>query len=247
MNDPQQASGQPPADGGTAAEESFEFLDPRNQKSIKLPARLGDVDTKGLINAIIEKSNKTYWNKYKGDIEAGNAQISKLQEELEELKSSALPAKEREAKQIQDAMQKAQKSAQQNAEAATKYEQAFKSEKLSTELFKAASKHQNIRNLDQVATLFQAQCTPAVVEENGEWKVMAKFNGSELPVSEALGQWLSLEENSNLLTPQLAPGAGSTGGTRIGASASQVRRADFNAMKPAQQMDFIIQGGKVID
>ena len=43
--------------------------------------------------------------------------------------------------------------------------------------------------VETVATLFQAQCTPAVVEENGEWKVMAKFNGAELPVSEALGQW----------------------------------------------------------
>jgi hypothetical protein len=234
----------------TTTQETFAFVDPQTRKSLALPRQVGEVDLQKLIEGVIAKSNEDFRKKYKSEIENLNSQLSeseKMKARLDELESLTIPAKEREAKQVQAAIEKAQKEAQAKAEAATKYEQAFKSEKLSTELFKAASKHQNIRNLDQVATLFQAQCTPAVVEENGEWKVMAKFNGVELPVSEALGQWLSLEENSNLLTPQLAPGAGSTGGTRTGASASQVRRADFNAMKPAQQMDFIIQGGKVID
>ena len=228
--------------------ERFTFTDPRNRQTLELPQKIGDVDLKGLIEGVIAKSNEDFRKKYKGEIDNLSSQLSeadKLKARLDELESLQIPAKEREARQAQAAIEKAQKEAQTTNERATKFEQAFKAEKLNTAILQAAGKHTNIRNLDQVATLFKASCSPAVIEDNGEWKVTAKLNGAEFDLDQALSQFLALEQNSNLLSNQLAPGGGSAGGQRTQPSANKVTKAQFDAMSNADRFAFINNGGQL--
>lgn len=236
-------------DTETAQPEGFKIFHPALKKEVLLPATIGEgenaIETKGLIEGIIAKSRteqRGALTKQVQEYEAKLADYEETRQRLEALEGSTMTAQER----LKREQETRQKEIEKHKSEAMHYKQMLHSEKLSNALYKQVSQNPEIFNAEQAAKLFQAECSPRLIEDGDELKSVAVLDGQELALSEAFSKWIAKDSNANLLKNKLSPGGGSTGGQKVAANNSMTR-ANFTAMKTADQFAFINSGGQVTE
>lgn len=230
-------------------DEVFTFHDPRVDRDISLPKKIGDLDTKNFLQGIIEESRRMVRKEFREKISQYESQLSeaqKLHDRIEELENATLPAKDREAKEYQKNLSKFQTDLEKERAQRTQVESILKAEKLNNALMREAAKYPDIIDIEQTTTLFQAQCSPTLSIDGDNVKLTAKLNGEETELSDAFTKWLASDRNANLLKNKLQPGSGSAGGSRASTSTTMTR-AQFNALSAAARMQYITEGGGLKD
>ena len=225
--------------------EAFEFLDPKSRRTVTLPRKVGEVDMKTLLEGVIEKSNTSAKNQFKAQIEELTAKLSDYEEaksRLAELETTGMSAAEKSKKELE----RFQKEAERNKTEAERLRNNLYAEKVGNAVFKELGQIKNLVDINKAEKLFNIECKPKLVESNGEFSVVAEYDGQELSLSEARAKWIARDDNKFLLQNTLAPGGGSTGG-QSQAGAKTMKRDNFSAMKPSEQAAFINQGGDLID
>jgi hypothetical protein len=227
------------------AAEAFEFVDPKSRRTITLPRKVGEVDVKTLIEGVIEKSNTNAKNQYKAQIEELTAKLGDYEDakqRLSELETNGMSAAEKSKKDLE----RFQKEAERNKGEAERLRQNLYSEKVGNAVFKELGQIKDLVDINKAEKLFNIECKPKLVESNGEFSVVAEYDGQALSLSEARAKWIARDDNKFLLKNTLNPGGGSAGG-QSQPGTKTMKRNDFSAMNPRQQMEFINQGGDVIE
>lgn len=225
--------------------EAFEFLDPKTRRTVTLPRKVGEVDMKTLLEGVIEKSNTSAKNQFKAQIEELTAKLGDYEEaksRLADLETSGMSAAEKSKKELE----RFQKEAERQKGEAERLRNNLYAEKVGNAVFKELGQIKNLVDINKAEKLFNIECKPKLVESNGEFSVVAEYDGQELSLSDARAKWIARDDNKFLLQNTLSPGGGSTGGaSSIGTK--QMRRADFFALDAGAQHAFIKDKGKVID
>lgn len=227
-----------------AEDEVYEFVDPKTRRTLTLPKVINGVDLKVLHEGIIEKSNTSAKNQFRAQIEeltAKTADYDDMKSRLSELETSGLSAQQKAAKESERILKESEKL---KAEA-ERYRKSLHSEKIGNAVFKVLGQTKGLVDINKAATLFNAECKPRLIEKNGEFIAVAEYDGQELDIAEVHAKWIARDDNKILLQNTLTSGAGSTGGAAA-IQSKQMKRADFFAMTPAAQADFIQKGGDVI-
>lgn len=225
----------------TPEAEVFEFKHPKTHRTLTLPMKIGEVDLKGLLEGTIEKSKVDAKNKVQAqlaELEAKANDYDAMKSQLDELQSSGLTAAERKKKD-DERVQGEIKRAKDEAE---RYKSSLHAERVGNAVYSEFGKVKGIVDINKASTLFKAECNPRLIERAGEFITVADYDGQELAISEAHAKWIARDDNKFLLQNTLSPGGGSTGSTGA-VKAKQMTRADFDALKPAERMAFINDGG----
>lgn len=227
------------------AVDAFEFVDPKSRRTITLPRKVGEVDVKSLLEGVIEKSNTNAKNQYKAQIEELTAKTSdydELKSRLSDLETNGMSAADKSKKDLE----RFQKESEKERNDAKRLRESMHSEKVGNAVFKELGQIKNLVDINKAEKLFNIECRPRLVESNGEFAVVAEYDGQELSLSDARAKWIARDDNKFLLQNTLSPGGGSTGGaSSIGTN--QMKRADFFAQPPAAQAAYLKDGGTVIE
>lgn len=227
------------------AVDAFEFVDPKSRRTITLPRKVGEVDVKSLLEGVIEKSNTNAKNQYKAQIEELTAKTSdydELKSRLSDLETNGMSAADKSKKDLE----RFQKEAEKERNEAKLLRESLHSEKVGNAVFKELGQIKNLVDINKAEKLFNIECRPRLVESNGEFAVVAEYDGQELSLSDARAKWIARDDNKFLLQNTLSPGGGSTGGaSSIGTK--QMKRADFFAQPPAAQAAYLKDGVTVIE
>jgi len=226
-------------------EEVYKFNDPKTGRELTLPMVINGVATKQLFEGTIEKSKMAAKKQYQAQIEELTAKASNYEEtknRLAELESGSLSASDKSKKETE----RYQKEAEKMKTEAERLRANLHKEKVGNAVLKELGEIKGLINVNKAETLFSQECSPRLIEVNGEFKVIADYEGSEVSLSEAREKWIARDDNKFLLQNTLSPGGGSTGGNSS-INTKQMKRADFFAQSPAAQAAFMKDGGKVID
>lgn len=226
-------------------EEVYKFNDPKTGRELTLPMVINGVATKQLFEGTIEKSKMTAKKQYQAQIEELTAKVSDYEEtksRLADLETGSLSASDKSKKEVE----RYQAEALKQKTEAERLRLNLHKQMVGTAVIRELGEIKGLVNVNKAETLFSQECSPKLVEVNGEFKVVATYEGSEMSLSEAREKWIARDDNKFLLQNTLSPGSGSTGGQGK-ASAKTMKRDNFSAMKPSEQAAFINQGGDLID
>lgn len=248
---PEQQEGAPASEGSApAGNDTYAFKYPLSQKTVVLPAKIGDIETKKFLEDVIGQSNGKFRTEYKTQIDelsqkAANADT--LQARIDELEMKLLPEEARKAKELENNLKKQESAIKTERDTVQKLQNELKAEKLGNAISAAANKFaSDLTSLEDAITLFRAQCSPELVQDGETFKAVSKIEGEEIEVSAAFEKWLSSPSKAHLLKNQLSPGGGSAGGQRP-SKAKTIKMGEFLKLSFAEQNAFIASGGKPID
>lgn len=233
----------------TAQAETFQFFHRGLKKTIDFPATIGTgenaIPTKAIIEGIIAESRTEarggLTQKLK-DLEAQLVDYEEIKSRLAEIEGSSMTAEQK----LKKEQERAQAEIKKRDDMAAKYRSELHSEKLQNALFKEVSKNPEIYNAEQAMRLFQAECSPELIENDDGYQIVASLDGNKIALGESFQKWISKETNANLLKNKLIPGGGSSGGQR-GAVKGTLTRAQFDAMGTAEKVEAINSGVNLID
>lgn len=233
----------------TATPEVFQFFHRGLKKTIDFPATIGTgenaIPTKSIIEGIIAESRteaRGGLTQRLKELETQLADYEETKAKLAEIEGSSMTAEQR----LKKEQERAQKEIEKIKTEADRYRASLHTEKLNNALYKEVSKNPEIYNVDQAVKLFQAECSPELVETDGEFQILASLDGNKIALGESFQKWISKEQNANLLKNKLSPGGGSSGGQR-GAVKGTITRAQFDAMGGAEKAEAIKNGVTVTD
>ncbi len=244
----EQQEGAPAPEGGApAGNDTYAFKYPLSQKTVVLPAKIGDIETKKFLEDVIGQSN----GRFRKDIEELTqkaATVDTLQAELDELRLQSLPAEQRKAKELENKLSKQESALKAERDKIQKLEDDLKAKRLALAITSEVGKMSaDLVSPEDAATLFRAQCSPALVQDGENFKEVARIDGEEIELSEAWKKWVSQPSKAHLLKNQLSPGGGSAGGQRSSTTSKTMKRAEFNAMDHSERDAFINSGGKLTE
>lgn len=241
-----------PAEGEGGGEQTpaaeFRFKDPKSGRDISLPATIGDVNTKSLIEGIIAKSNTDAKNKYR-KIEdllgQKDKSIADIRAELDDVKLQQLPEKERDLFKQRQESEKMTKDLDLAMASAVQNRNFFESYLVKNEILKVMGKKmengQEAYNPDTSMAVLLANSVARVEDVKNDdnktvgHKVFLKTtlrdsNGNaeevELEPGEIVPRFLNLPGNENMLKASIAPGHGTKNG-----SGKRQNAADGNVYK----------------
>jgi len=233
-----------------AGNDTYAFKYPQSQKTVVLPAKIGNLETKKFLEDVIGQSNGQRRAEYKTQIEELTqkaATVETLQARIDELELQLLPAEQRKAKEYETKLSKQESAIKAERDTIQRLENDLRSKNLALAITSEVGKMSaDLVSPEDAATLFRAQCSPALVQDGENFKTVAKIDGEEMELSEAWNKWISSPSKAHLLKNKLQPGGGSAGGGRAVAGVKEMRRADYDALSHEQRNTFLKEGGKVI-
>lgn len=236
--------------------ETFEF-EVEGEK-LSLPVKAGDVDLRGVLNKITRKAsapNKKMeqmtkeLDTLKTAIHDKDSTNETLQAKLEEIEMEKLSVEEKAKVQFQKEMDKAAKIAHEKEEESNRWRISFQNEKINNEIGAALSGY-DITNMSQVVWLMKEGGKAAIVEEDGNFRTVLKFEKAgaeeEMSPKDAAAHFLGQPENSHFLKNNLRPGGGTSKGGSIDANGNLImKQEDMQDPEKRKQMREAIKDGKI--
>ena len=245
---PEQQEGAPASEGSSpAGNDTYSFKYPLSGKTVVLPSKIGDYETKKFLEDVIGQSNGRF-RKENEELSQKAAHAEALQARIDELEMKLLPEEARKAKELENNLKKQESAIKSERDTVQKLQNELKAEKLGNAISAAANKFaSDLTSLEDAITLFRAQCSPELVQDGETFKAISKIEGEEMEVSTAFEKWLSSPSKAHLLKNQLSPGGGSAGGQRSSTASKTMKRAEFDAMDHTSRDAFINSGGKLTE
>lgn len=182
-----------------------------------------------------------------------------LKARVDDLESQVLSKEELAAKTAKKVREEADREIEKIKGQAKHFESLFNSHKVQADITKAAQEA-GAFSVDQIHGLLapRTRLEPVMDDDGkptGQYRSLTTVSvidgekriEKDLPTSEAVGAFLSLPENKNLVDSKFRAGGGATGGRTSQGGAKTITRSQFDGMDAKSRMDFMKGGGQLTD
>ena len=251
--------------GESGGDTGFEFIHPQTKQKVVLPSKIGEVETKSFIEAVIAKSrtdvksqlSKEYEPLMK-EVEQYKDNNAKLQEMLDKFENEKLTAEERTLKERKRFEDEAKSKVESAMNEASFFKSMFKSTIEQNQILGEFSGREDVYRPDQAYKLMKAEFPIEVVEEddNGKkrYRTIVKLPNTDgtledLDPKTAVERWLAMPEHNHFLKSNLQPGSGSSsaGGRRNATGALVYKRSQMHDPKVRQEVTEKMRSGEAVE